>query len=141
MIIIITPPCADMFIVGITSYHAMKAIRMVLLISHHLISVSTIHKTQPNNLLPRITSRQLSSILFTIFPTCKYILIVCYSCLLFSIRYEFTEKFLDFQTNNFGKGGKGNDSITVSVQDKAGIDNADFTTPPDGQSGHMRMFL
>ena len=88
---IITPLCADMFIVGITSYHAMKAIRMVLLIRHRPISVSTIHKTQPDNLLPRITSRQLSSIPFTIFPTCKYILIVYFPCLLFSMRYGFTE--------------------------------------------------
>ena len=130
-----------MLIVGITSYHAMKGMRMVLLIRHRPIPVSTRHKTQPNNLLPRITSRLLSSIPFTIFPTCKYILIVRYSCLLFSIRYGFTEKSSNFQTNNFGKGGKGNDRITVSVQDKAGMDNADFATPPDGQSGHMRMFL
>ena len=92
-------------ILGITSYHAMKAIRMVLLIRHRSISVSTMHKTQPNNLLPRITSRQLSSIPFTIFPTCKYILIVRHSCSLsFSIRYGFTEKSSNFQTNNFGKG-------------------------------------
>jgi extracellular elastinolytic metalloproteinase len=27
------------------------------------------------------------------------------------------------------------------VQDLAGLNNADFSTPPDGQSGHMRMFL
>ena len=120
-------------ILGITSYHAMKAIRMVLLIRHRPISVSTMHKTQPNNLLPRITSRQLSSmrsissILLTISLTCKYILIVRYSCsLFFSIRYGFTEKSSNVQTNNFGRGGKGNDRITVSVQDKARIDNADL---------------
>ncbi|KAH8989253.1 Fungalysin metallopeptidase-domain-containing protein [Lactarius akahatsu] len=56
-------------------------------------------------------------------------------------RYGFTESTFNFQTNNFGKGGKGNDRVTVSVQDPAGTDNADFSTPPDGQSGHMRMFL
>ncbi|KAI9453869.1 Fungalysin metallopeptidase-domain-containing protein [Lactarius psammicola] len=56
-------------------------------------------------------------------------------------RYGFTEATFNFQTNNFGKGGLGNDPVTVSVQDPAGIDNADFATPPDGQSGHMRMFL
>ncbi|KAI9453872.1 peptidase M36 [Lactarius psammicola] len=38
-------------------------------------------------------------------------------------------------------GWHSNDLVTVSVQDPAGIDNADFATPPDGQSGHMRMFL
>ncbi|KAH9164614.1 Fungalysin metallopeptidase-domain-containing protein [Lactarius sanguifluus] len=56
-------------------------------------------------------------------------------------RYGFTESTFNFQTNNFGKGGLGNDRVTVSVQDPAGTDNADFSTPPDGQSGHMRMFL
>ncbi|KAI9453868.1 Fungalysin metallopeptidase-domain-containing protein [Lactarius psammicola] len=59
----------------------------------------------------------------------------------FTYRYGFTESTFNFQTNNFGKGGLGNDRVTVSVQDPAGIDNADFSTPPDGQSGHMRMFL
>ncbi|KAK7685033.1 hypothetical protein QCA50_011869 [Cerrena zonata] len=56
-------------------------------------------------------------------------------------RYGFTESTFNFQVNNFGKGGKGADRVTVSVQDSAGTDNADFSTPPDGQSGAMRMFL
>ncbi|KAI0069746.1 hypothetical protein K474DRAFT_992389 [Panus rudis PR-1116 ss-1] len=58
-----------------------------------------------------------------------------------SYKYGFTESTFNFQNNNFGKGGQGNDRVTVSVQDSAGTDNADFSTPPDGQSGHMRMFL
>ncbi|TCD67860.1 hypothetical protein EIP91_011857 [Steccherinum ochraceum] len=53
-----------------------------------------------------------------------------------SYKYAF-----NFQNNNFGKGGNGNDRVTISVQDSAGIDNADFATPADGQSGRMRMFL
>ncbi|KIJ49238.1 hypothetical protein M422DRAFT_777721 [Sphaerobolus stellatus SS14] len=56
-------------------------------------------------------------------------------------RYGFTEAAFNFQNNNFGKGGKGNDRVTISVQDASGIDNANFATPPDGQSGSMRMFL
>ncbi|KAI0692817.1 Fungalysin metallopeptidase-domain-containing protein [Cerioporus squamosus] len=56
-------------------------------------------------------------------------------------RYGFTEASFNFQNSNFNKGGKGNDRVTISVQDSAGIDNADFSTPPDGQSGAMRMFL
>ncbi|KAK7038838.1 hypothetical protein VNI00_010468 [Paramarasmius palmivorus] len=56
-------------------------------------------------------------------------------------RYGFTESAFNFQNNNFGNGGRGNDRVTVSVQDANGIDNADFSTPPDGQSGRMRMFL
>ncbi|KAJ7155333.1 Fungalysin metallopeptidase-domain-containing protein [Mycena filopes] len=58
-----------------------------------------------------------------------------------SYRYGFTEAAFNFQNNNFGKGGAGNDRVTISVQNSAGIDNADFSTPPDGQSGAMRMFL
>ncbi|THH27526.1 hypothetical protein EUX98_g6669 [Antrodiella citrinella] len=58
-----------------------------------------------------------------------------------SYKYGFTEATFNFQNSNFNKGGKGNDRVTVSVQDKSGTDNADFTTPPDGQSGAMRMFL
>ena len=56
-------------------------------------------------------------------------------------RYGFTESAFNFQNNNFGNGGRGNDRVTISVQSSAGIDNADFSTPPDGQSGAMRMFL
>ena len=56
-------------------------------------------------------------------------------------RYGFTEAAYNFQNNNYGKGGSGNDRVTISVQDPAGTNNADFATPPDGQSGHMRMYI
>ncbi|KAJ7895017.1 Fungalysin metallopeptidase-domain-containing protein [Mycena leptocephala] len=56
-------------------------------------------------------------------------------------RYGFTEAAFNFQNNNFGKGGKAADRVTASIQDSAGTNNADFSTPPDGQSGHMRMYL
>ncbi|KAF9486110.1 hypothetical protein BDN70DRAFT_794602 [Pholiota conissans] len=56
-------------------------------------------------------------------------------------KYGFTEASFNFQNNNFGKGGVGNDQVTISVQDSAGTNNADFATPADGQSGRMRMFL
>ncbi|KAF9457871.1 Fungalysin metallopeptidase-domain-containing protein [Collybia nuda] len=56
-------------------------------------------------------------------------------------RYGFTESAFNFQKNNFGKGGKGNDRVLMSVQDASGTNNADFATPPDGQSGTCRMFI
>ena len=56
-------------------------------------------------------------------------------------RYGFTESAFNFQNNNFGKGGRGNDRVTISVQDSAGRNNADMLTLPDGQTGRMRMFL
>ncbi|KAF9443169.1 hypothetical protein P691DRAFT_764533 [Macrolepiota fuliginosa MF-IS2] len=59
----------------------------------------------------------------------------------FTYRYGFTETTFNFQQSNFGKGGAQADRVQVSVQDSAGTDNADFSTPPDGQSGRMRMFL
>ncbi|KDN38736.1 hypothetical protein RSAG8_09286, partial [Rhizoctonia solani AG-8 WAC10335] len=55
--------------------------------------------------------------------------------------YGFTENAYNFQNDNFGKGGKGEDRIQVSVQDGSGVDNANFVAPPDGQPGQMRMFL
>ncbi|KXN84348.1 Extracellular metalloproteinase NpI [Leucoagaricus sp. SymC.cos] len=54
---------------------------------------------------------------------------------------DFRKSAYNFQTNNFGKGGKGNDPVQVSVQSSAGLDNADFATPADGQMPLMRMFL
>ncbi|KAK6980981.1 extracellular metallo proteinase mep [Favolaschia claudopus] len=48
-----------------------------------------------------------------------------------SYRYGFTEAAFNFQNNNFNKGGRGNDRVTISVQNSAGIDNADFSTPPE----------
>lgn len=56
-------------------------------------------------------------------------------------RYGFDERAFNFQQDNFGKGGVGNDRVQISVQDISGTNNANFATPPDGQSGQMRMFL
>ncbi|KAG5644638.1 hypothetical protein DXG03_008020 [Asterophora parasitica] len=56
-------------------------------------------------------------------------------------RYGFTESAFNFQTNNFGKGGKGNDRVVISVQDASGTNNANFATPADGQSGTCRMYV
>jgi len=53
----------------------------------------------------------------------------------------FTESAGNFQTNNFGKGGKQNDEVQVDSQDGSGINNANFATPPDGQKPRMQMFL
>ncbi|KAK7038840.1 hypothetical protein VNI00_010470 [Paramarasmius palmivorus] len=45
--------------------------------------------------------------------------------------YGFTESAFNFQVNNFGKGGSGNDRVLMSVQDASGTNNANFATPPD----------
>src|SRR4030095_16395720 len=46
-----------------------------------------------------------------------------------------------FQTNNFGRGGTGNDSVRAEAQDGSGTNNANFATPPDGQRPRMQQFL
>ncbi|KAI8810499.1 Fungalysin metallopeptidase-domain-containing protein [Cladochytrium replicatum] len=55
--------------------------------------------------------------------------------------YGFTEATGNFQFDNFGKGGKGNDPVVASAQDGSGTNNANFATPPDGTPGRMRMFV
>ncbi|KAH9273255.1 hypothetical protein BASA83_004545 [Batrachochytrium salamandrivorans] len=57
-----------------------------------------------------------------------------------SYQYGFTESAGNFQTNNSGKGGEGGDAVVVNVLNSSDTDNADFTTPPDGQSGVMNMY-
>ncbi|KXH42977.1 fungalysin metallopeptidase [Colletotrichum simmondsii] len=53
----------------------------------------------------------------------------------------FTEAAGNFQINNQGKGGAGNDFVVLFAQDGSGTNNANFLTPPDGTNGRMRMYL
>ncbi|PFH47079.1 hypothetical protein AMATHDRAFT_182533 [Amanita thiersii Skay4041] len=76
-----------------------------------------------------------------VFAACTNLFYVVNTVHDFTYRYGFTKGGFNFQQNNFGKGGLGNDPIIASVQDTSGTNNADFATPPDGQSGRMRMFL
>jgi len=55
--------------------------------------------------------------------------------------FGFTEAAGNFQSDNFGLGGQGNDAIQADAQDGSGTNNANFTTPPDGQPGRVQMFL
>ena len=59
----------------------------------------------------------------------------------FSYRLGFTESARNFQTNNFGRGGTGNDSVRAEAQDGSGTNNANFATPPDGSRPRMQQFL
>jgi subtilisin-like proprotein convertase family protein len=53
----------------------------------------------------------------------------------------FTEPARNFQQNNFGRGGLGNDRVLAQAQDFSGTDNANFLTPADGTSGRMQMYV
>jgi len=56
-------------------------------------------------------------------------------------RHGFTAAAGNFQEDNFGLGGRDGDSVDAEAQDGSGTDNANFATPPDGQSPRMQMFL
>jgi extracellular elastinolytic metalloproteinase len=53
----------------------------------------------------------------------------------------FTESAGNFQTNNFGRGGTGNDSVRAEAQDGSGTNNANFATPPEGSRPRMQQYL
>jgi uncharacterized repeat protein (TIGR03803 family) len=53
----------------------------------------------------------------------------------------FTESAGNFQTNNFGRGGLGNDPVQADAQDGSGTNNANMSTPSDGSSPRMQMYI
>lgn len=56
-------------------------------------------------------------------------------------QYGFTEAAGNFQVNNYGRGGIGNDEVRAEAMDGGGTNNANFSTPPDGQRPRMQMYL
>ena len=56
-------------------------------------------------------------------------------------KFGFDEAAGNFQQNNYGNGGIGNDYVEANAQDGGGINNANFATPPDGNTPRMQMFL
>lgn len=55
-------------------------------------------------------------------------------------QYGFDEAGGNFQSNNYGRGGAGNDFVNADAQDGSGTNNANFGTPPDGSSPRMQMY-
>ena len=59
----------------------------------------------------------------------------------------FTESAGNFQSNNFGRGGVGGDPVEAEAQEGFNtgntyyLDNASFSTPPDGSPGIMEMYV
>ena len=53
----------------------------------------------------------------------------------------FTEAARNFQNDNFGRGGVGNDRIRAEGQDFGDTNNADFSTASDGVRGRMQMYV
>ncbi|MCL4105558.1 UNVERIFIED_CONTAM: hypothetical protein GTU68_057433 [Idotea baltica] len=55
--------------------------------------------------------------------------------------YGFDEVSGNFQENNYGNGGAASDRVNADGQDGSGLNNANFSTPPDGNNPRMQMFL
>ncbi len=55
--------------------------------------------------------------------------------------YGFDEESGNFQKNNYGNPGIGNDFVVADAQDGSGMNNANFSTPPDGGAPRMQMYL
>lgn len=56
-------------------------------------------------------------------------------------KYGFNEAAGNFQRDNMGRGGLGNDFVYADAQDGSGTNNANFYPPIDGINGRMQMFL
>lgn len=56
-------------------------------------------------------------------------------------RLGFTEAARNFQNDNFGRGGLGGDRISAQAQDCSGVNNANFSTPADGERPQMQMYI
>ena len=55
--------------------------------------------------------------------------------------YGFDEAAGNFQQNNYGNGGAGNDYVRSEAQDGSGTCNANFFTPADGSLPRMQMYV
>ncbi|WP_144393068.1 M36 family metallopeptidase [Pleionea sediminis] len=53
----------------------------------------------------------------------------------------FDEAAGNAQADNFSRGGVGNDRLHVEAQDNSGMNNANMSTPADGESPRMQMYM
>ena len=56
-------------------------------------------------------------------------------------QYGFDEESGNFQENNYGHGGMSGDYVNADAQDGSGTNNANFSTPPDGNNPRMQMYV
>jgi PKD repeat protein len=56
-------------------------------------------------------------------------------------QHGFNEVAGNFQSNNYGNGGLGNDYVNAEGLDGGGTNNANFATPDDGSNPRMQMYL
>ena len=59
----------------------------------------------------------------------------------FTYNLGFNEVAGNFQANNYSGEGNDSDYVRAEAIDGSGVNNANFSTPPDGGSGRMQMYL
>ncbi len=55
--------------------------------------------------------------------------------------HGFDEASGNFQVNNYGRGGLGGDDVRAESQDGSGTNNANFSTPAEGERPRMQMYI
>ncbi|MBK7946636.1 MAG: M36 family metallopeptidase [Flavobacteriales bacterium] len=55
--------------------------------------------------------------------------------------YGFNDPSGNFQQNNYGRGGTGNDYVLADALDGSGTNNANFATPAEGTRPRMQMYV
>ncbi|MEO8275838.1 MAG: M36 family metallopeptidase [Thermoanaerobaculia bacterium] len=55
--------------------------------------------------------------------------------------FGFDELSGNAQTDNYGRGGAGNDAVLAEGQDHSGLDNANIAVPADGSKARMQLFV
>lgn len=83
---------------------------------------------------PQAPDEYLDAAITNLFYTCNVLHDVWY-------RYGFDEESGNFQSLNANGMGADNDAVIAQAQDGGGMNNANFGTPPDGESGRMQMYL
>ena len=97
-------------------------------------SAQTFDYTYDHALPPDANRRQVAAAVTNLFYMNNYLHDWYYDA-------GFDEAAGNAQTSNYGRGGIGGDSIFAEAQDYSGTNNANMSTPSDGQRPRMRMFL
>ncbi|MEP7042985.1 MAG: M36 family metallopeptidase [Dokdonella sp.] len=99
-----------------------------------LTSAATFDRTYDTTLDPAVSTDQIKASVTQLFYMNNWLHDWYYDV-------GFDEAAGNAQANNFGRGGNQNDALRAQGQDVSGTDNANMTTPADGGTPFMRMYI
>jgi len=97
-------------------------------------SAATFDRTYDTSQAPAVNQNQVMAAVTQLFYTTNYLHDYWYDS-------GFDEAAGNAQTNNFGRGGVGNDAMLAEAQDNSGTDNANMQAMADGESPIMQMYV